>query len=122
MLRLLAGFLFAALLLGSPVDALSAARQAISVWAVSFVPSLLPFFVVTPALSSDEAARLYTKIFGRAFQVLFGCPGQLSGAALIGLMAGSPAGSIAAGRLRGSATNAELARARCSPPASAPVF
>ena len=110
MLRLLVGLLFAALLLGSPVDALSAARQAISVWAVSFVPSLLPFFVVTPALSSDEAARLYTKIFGRAFQVLFGCPGQLSGAALIGLMAGSPAGSIAAGRLRGSATSAELTR------------
>ena len=110
MLRLLAGLLFAALLLGSPVDALSAARQAISVWAVSFVPALLPFFAVTPALSSDESARLYTRIFGRAFQALFGCPGQLSGAALIGLMAGSPAGSIAAGRLRGSATAAELTR------------
>ncbi len=110
MLRLIAGFLFAALLLASPVDALSAARQAISVWAVSFVPALLPFFVVTPALSSDEAARLYARVFGRAFQALFGCPGQLSGAALIGMMAGSPAGSIAAGRLRGSATNAELTR------------
>jgi len=110
MLRLVAGAVFAALLLTSPADALSAARQAISVWAASFVPALLPFFVVTPALSSDEAARLYARIFSRAFEALFGCPGQLSGAALIGLMAGSPAGSIAAGRLRGGATSAELAR------------
>ena len=110
MLRLVAGVLFAALLLASPVDALSAARQAISVWAMSFVPALLPFFAVTPALSSDEAARFYAKVFGRAFEALFGCPGRLSGAALIGLMAGSPAGSIAAGRLRGNATGAELTR------------
>jgi hypothetical protein len=110
MLRLIAGLVFAALLLASPVDALAAARQAISVWAVSFVPALLPFFAVTPALSSDEAAGLYQKIFGRVFQALFGCPGQLSGAALIGLMAGSPAGAIAAERLRGNATSAELAR------------
>jgi len=110
MLRLMAGLVFAALLLTSPVDALAAARQAISVWALSFVPALLPFFAVTPALSSDEAAGLYTRIFGRVFEALFGCPGQLSGAALIGLMAGSPAGAIAAQRLRGSATSAELAR------------
>lgn len=110
MLRLIAGLVFALLVLASPVDALAAARQAISVWAISFVPALLPFFVVTPALSSDEAAGLYQKIFGRAFEALFGCPGQLSGAALIGLMAGSPAGAIAAGRLRGNATGAELTR------------
>ena len=110
MLRLIAGLIFAALLLTSPADALAAARQAISVWAMSFVPALLPFFAVTPALSSDEAARLYAKIFGRAFEVLFGCPARLSGAALIGLMAGSPAGAIAAGRLRGGATGAELTR------------
>jgi len=110
MLRLIAGLVFAALLLASPADALAAARQAISVWAASFVPALLPFFVVTPALSSDEAAGLYRRIFGRAFKALFGCPGQLSGAALIGLMAGSPAGAIAAQRLRGDATDAEMTR------------
>jgi hypothetical protein len=110
MLRLIAGIVFSAMLLISPAEALSAARQAISVWAGSFVPALLPFFIVTPALSSDEAANLYAKLFGRAFEILFGCPARLSGAALIGLMAGSPAGSIAAARLRGSATDAELAR------------
>lgn len=110
MLRLIAGFIFVALLLLSPADALAAARQAISVWAMNFVPALMPFFVVTPALSSDEAARLYARVFGRAFEVLFGCPGRLSGAAMIGLVAGSPAGSIAAGRLRGRATDAELTR------------
>ncbi len=109
-MRLLAGFVFVALLLANPVEALSAARQAIGVWAMSFVPALLPFFVVTPALSSDEAARLYARVFGRAFGALFGCPGALSGAALIGLMAGSPAGAIAAARLRENSTDAELAR------------
>ncbi len=110
MLRLIAGIVFAAMLLISPAEALSAARQAIAVWAGSFVPALLPFFIVTPALSSDEAAQLYAKVFGRAFEFLFGCPARLSGAALIGMMAGSPAGSIAAARLRGSATDAELTR------------
>ncbi len=109
-MRLLAGFVFVALLLANPVEALSAARQAISVWAASFVPALLPFFVVTPALSSDEAARLYARAFGRAFGVLFGCPGALSGAALIGIIAGSPAGAIAAARLRENSTDAEVAR------------
>jgi hypothetical protein len=109
-LRLLVGFLFAALLLFNPNEALSAARQAIGVWATSFLPALLPFFVVTPALSSDEAARLYARLFGRAFGRLFGCPGPLSGAALIGIIAGSPAGAIAAARLRGSSTDAEVAR------------
>ena len=110
MLQLAAAVLFVALLMASPSEALAAARQAIAVWAGSFLPALLPFFAVTPALSSDEAARLYAKFFGRAFECLFGCPGQLSGAAMIGLMAGSPAGAIAAGRLRGHATGAELTR------------
>ena len=110
MLRLIAGIVFSAMLLLSPSEALAAARQAISVWAGSFVPALLPFFIVTPALSSDEAAQLYAKLFGRAFEALFGCPARLSGAALIGLMAGSPAGSIAAARLRGCASDAELTR------------
>ncbi len=110
MLQLAAAVVFVALLMASPSEALAAARQAIAVWAGSFLPALLPFFAVTPALSSDEAARLYAKLFGRAFECLFGCPGQLSGAAMIGLMAGSPAGAIAAGRLRGHATGAELTR------------
>lgn len=109
-MRLLAGFIFAALLLTNPNEALSAARQAIHVWATSFLPALLPFFVVTPALSSDEAAHLYARVFGRVFGRLFGCPGPLSGAALIGIIAGSPAGSIAAARLRGNSTDAEVAR------------
>jgi hypothetical protein len=111
MLRLMAGLIFAALLILNPTGALDAARQALGVWATSFVPALLPFFAVTPALSSDEAAALYSRLLGRPFGALFGCPGHLAGAALIGLMAGSPAGAIAAGRLRRRATGAQLTRA-----------
>lgn len=108
--RLVAGLLFAALMIAQPAQALDAARQALGVWATAFVPALLPFFAVTGALSSDEAAALYARVFGRVFEALFGCPGRLAGAALIGLMAGSPAGAIAADRLRGDATPAQLAR------------
>ncbi len=90
MLRLMAGLIFAALLILNPTGALDAARQALGVWAASFVPALLPFFAVTPALSSDEAAALYSRLLGRPFGALFGCPGHLAGAALIGLMGGQP--------------------------------
>ncbi len=110
MVQLAAAVVFVVLMMASPAEALAAARQAISVWADSFVPALLPFFAVTPALSTDEAARLYARLFGRAFEALFGCPGRLAGAAMIGLMAGSPAGAVAAGRLREGATRAELTR------------
>ena len=106
----------AALILGLicyPADALIAAREALAVWANSFAPAMLPYFVVLPALSCEDAARLYARLFGRALGAVAGCPGQAAGAIVAGMLSGSPAGAITLSNLsaHGGFTRASLTRA-----------
>lgn len=90
---------FAALLISYPAEAFEAAFQAMCTWATGFAPSLFPFFLLLPALTCDEALAFYEKAFARVLPGLFGLPGRAASAVSIALLAGSPAGSIAAARV-----------------------
>ncbi|MDO4546665.1 MAG: hypothetical protein Q4D04_01060 [Clostridia bacterium] len=76
-----------------PVEAAGSVMGAMTIWAFSFVPALLPVFVVTPAITCPEAMRLYRAALSKFCQKAFGIPGEASAAAAVGLMAGSPAGT-----------------------------
>lgn len=101
----------AILLMLYPAEAFEAAFQAMCTWATSFAPSLFPFFLLIPALTCNEALAFYEKVFGRLLPSLFGIPGRGASAACVGLLAGSPAGSIAAARVI-SAGGFSLAQAK----------
>lgn len=115
------GLLFALVLLMLPAQALDAAKNAMRVWAGAFAPALFPFFVITDALSTKEAQGLYRRAFGRLFEAAFGLPGQAAGAVMIGMMAGSPAGAIAVGKVKGL-TRAQARRAALLASGVSPAF
>ena len=95
---LLAVLIAAVLLLAAPIS-LEAARSAVRLWLESFLPSMLPFFLLMPFLTGPEARDGFSRVFGKLLPRLFGIPGRAAGALLTGLVAGSPAGAIACGAL-----------------------
>lgn len=98
------------LLLMFPGEALTAALEAMELWARAFAPALFPFFVIMPALCCPEAAALYERALGRTMERLFGCPGRSAGPVAVGLMAGSPAGATALRRVKGGMSGAQATR------------
>lgn len=95
-----------------PAEAVSAAKDAILTWATAYAPAMLPFFIILPVLASEDAAALYDQLFGPLMRRLFGIPGRAAGAAVLGLIAGSPAGATALVRLADPGmTRGELSRA-----------
>lgn len=66
-----------------------------ALWAESVAPSLFPFMALLPALTDEEALKVYERLFAKAMKKLFHVSGACAAPCLVGLMAGSPAGSIA---------------------------
>lgn len=86
-----------ACLLAFPERCAEQARSAMMLWAQAVAPSLFPFLALLPVLTSEEAQDGYERLFAwpmRAFRL----PGSAASAAVVGLMAGTPAGTTAAGR------------------------
>lgn len=122
-IKLLSSFLLCWALILFPVEATDAAREALAVWARAYVPTMLPFFIALPVLASAEAAALYEQFLGGAMRRVFNCPGRAAGAALLGLMAGSPAGCASLARLAESGINrGELSRAALLCAGLSPLF
>ncbi len=94
-MRLLTALCLAAYLLIDSGGALLRAREAMALWASSVAPSLFPFFALLPALTDEEALRIYEKLFGRGMKKLFRVSGACAAPCLVGMIAGSPAGAIA---------------------------
>lgn len=90
----LAIFVTALLLLCSD-ESLSAAQQAAYGFWKSFLPAMLPFFLVSPYLTSPDAQAAFSRAFGRALWGLYRIPGAGAGAFLCALAAGTPAGAAA---------------------------
>ena len=90
----LAAFCFLALISLHPASALTAASDALAQWALSVAPSLLPFLIAVPALTSPEVCALLARFSGGLLS-FFRLPKNASGALLIGWLSGSPAGSAA---------------------------
>ena len=85
---------FLALICLNPASALSAAADALSSWALSVAPALLPFLIAAPALTCREVAQLLSRVSG-GFLRLFRLPAHSTGALLIGFLSGSPSGAAA---------------------------
>ncbi len=99
----------AVLLLAAPVS-LEAARAAVRLWLESFLPAMLPFFLLMPFLTGPDARACFSRAFGRLLPALFGIPGEAAGALLTGLAAGSPAGAIACAETAGGLSPAQFER------------
>lgn len=92
----LGGLVLALLLLCRPREAALGAARALSHWYASVVPALLPFLVLMPLLTCSEAIHTYKRLLGRAVERAFGLPGSAAPAMVVGMLAGMPAGAIAA--------------------------
>ena len=87
-----------ALLLSQPQAAADAARKALAQWYCVVAPSLFPFIALMPLLTCDAALRGYEALFGGIMGRAFGLPGAAASAMAVGMLAGSPAGCMAARR------------------------
>lgn len=86
-----------ACLLLFPARCAEQARSAMALWAQAVAPTLFPFLALLPVLTSEEARDGYERLFARPMRA-FRLPGRAASAAVVGLMAGTPAGAAAAGR------------------------
>ena len=93
-LKAAAGAVLLALLCRFPGEARAAAAEGFADWANTVAPALLPFLVAAPALSTQEACALYRRAFAPLMRWL-GLAPEMAGAALVGLISGSPAGAAA---------------------------
>lgn len=95
-LKWVGGFALLALLLAAPQAASRGAARAMLYWSASIAPALFPFLALMPLLTCSEAAEVYEKLLGRAMRGLFRLPGGAAPAMIVGLLAGTPAGTLAA--------------------------
>ena len=103
MLKWLTGLIVAALLLIRPEAAANGARDAMYHWYSTVAPSLFPFMALLPLLTCDAAAHAYERLLGFITRRLYRLPGAAASALAVGMIAGSPAGCLAASRIAASA-------------------
>lgn len=124
MLRWLGTLALMALLLLRPGAAMAGATRAMVQWATSVAPALFPFMALMPLLTCDEAARVWERLLGRPMRAALDLPGAAAPAMVVGMVAGAPAGAMAA---RGVAARAgmnrgQLARLALSTAGFSPAF
>ena len=122
--KFLGAALLAALLLWSPQAAALGAVEAMGHWAASVAPALFPFLALMPLLTCREAAEAYERLLGRATRALFGLPGAAAPAMVMGMVAGSPAGTLAARNIaaRGGLNRGQLKRLAVAGAGLSPAF
>lgn len=79
---------------------LVAAKNGLSLWANSVVPSLFPFFVATELLSKTDIPRILGKFLNKLMRPLFNVGGEGSFALIMGIISGYPVGAKIAVNLR----------------------
>lgn len=72
---------------------LVAAKEGLSLWANTIVPSLLPFFIATELLSYTNIIEKLGKLLNPIMRPLFGIPGVGSYALIMGIISGYPTGA-----------------------------
>lgn len=72
---------------------LSAAKNGLSLWAFSVVPSLLPFFIATELLSYTNIITILGNFLNKFMKPIFNVPGEGSFALLMGIISGYPVGA-----------------------------
>ena len=116
------GAALAGLLLAFPRDAADAARGAMLQWYQTVAPALFPFMALLPLLTCAESLQLYGTLLGPVTRRLFRLPGAAASALAVGMLAGSPAGCLAARRTAGDLTPGELERLAAACCGLSPAF
>ena len=124
MIKWMAGLALAALLLLRPEAAANGAREAMAQWVYAVAPSLFPFMALMPLLTCDEATTAYERLLGGVTRRLYRLPGAAAPALMVGLLAGSPAGCMAARRVaaRAGMTRGQLQRLAAACCGLSPAF
>lgn len=86
------------LILLRPEASVAGGQRAMRIWCTSVAPALFPFLALMPMLTGGEACSFYRRAFGGVMRLL-GLPGEAAPAVLVGMIAGSPGGAIAARRV-----------------------
>lgn len=103
---------------------LIAAKNGLTLWATSVVPSLFPFFVVTELLSHTNMIHHIGRLFDKIMRPLFNVPGECAFAFILGLISGYPTGGkiVASLREQGVCTKDEGDRMLSFTNNSGPLF
>lgn len=111
-MKLVSALLAAAAILLRPQIAVDCAQNAMRIWYSSVAPALFPFFVLMPTLTSPESCKVYGHILSPAVGKILHITPDAVPAALIAMLAGSPAGAAALARVAGQSgmKKAELQR------------
>ena len=96
MLKWMLGIGASLLLLSRPEAAANGAREAMAQWYYAIAPSLFPFMALMPLLTCAEAASIYEHLLGGIMKTVYDLPGAAAPALVAGMLAGSPAGCMAA--------------------------
>lgn len=121
-LKFLGALALVFLMLVWPEEALGSAQRAMRVWAYSVGPSLFPFMMLLPTLTCSVARQGYEKLLGRLMRPLFRLPGKSAAAMFVGMLAGSPAGAVAAARVGHGMSKGEFKRMALMTTGVSPVF
>ncbi len=97
-MRLLTAVVLCAYLLLDSEGAILRAREAMAVWYMAVAPAMFPFLALLPVFTDEENRRAYEFFFGKILKRLFDLPEGSSSCAVIGMIAGTPAGAIAVRR------------------------
>ena len=111
-LKLPGALLVLASILCFPEPAVAGAQRAMRLWVSSVAPALFPFLALMPVLTGAEACAVYNRMFSGIMRRIFALPGAAAPAVAIGMIAGSPSGALAVGRIaaQSSMQRSEAAR------------
>lgn len=117
--KLCGGLLLLSAMLAFPETALNAAREAMQAWYFSVAPALFPFMALMPVITAS--GDVWQRMLGRWMRPVLNLPGSAAPALAAGMIAGSPAGAVAAVRC-GGLTRSELERLACCICGLSPAF
>lgn len=122
--RWIGALALAALLLLRPGAASQGAARAMAQWCGTVAPAVFPFLALMPLITGEAAARAYRRLPCGWMARLFNLPGEALPALVVGMVAGSPAGAIAARRAAAcpGMTRGQLRRLAAALPGFSPAF
>lgn len=103
---------------------LTAAKNGLTLWALSVVPSLLPFFIATELLSYTNIVSFLGKVLNKFMRPLFNVPGEGAFALIMGIISGYPVGAkiVSNFKKNGICTDEECERLLAFTNNSGPLF
>lgn len=116
--------LFTAFLLIFSNANLSSAKQGLSLWANSVVPSLLPFFIATELLGYTNVISVLGRLLNKLMRPIFNVPGEGAFPFIMGIISGYPMGAkiVSNFKANGICTNEECERLIAFTNNSGPLF